>query len=407
MAWYAIDAIDDALNATRAFLFPFSLGRWGRLALITLFVGGGGFGIGNVTNIARIGEFANNPPGSGPPSVLRPLWGADSASLVWPVAQAAPPAPDLVSGAVGAALLGLLLLLGLGVALIGSVLQFVFVDAIATDEVRLVAPFRQYLGFGLRYLGFQIGIALIALVPLLIVGIGFAETNVDLGTVAVLGVGLLLVVIGIPYLFVARFTREFVVPVMVASRTGLIEGWRRLGPRLRQQWKQFGIYFVFHFFVKLGAGIARSLVAIIGGILVAIVALIIGFLLGAAVEAALGGGAGGAGLGLGLLFALAIGGLLFLLLVLLPLNVLVQTFVRCYELSSLGGFDESFGLLGYGENGTRAPENGSNGEAQDATGASGEMEGREVPESADTNAGEDDEFGGFVPASDQTDDKEQ
>jgi len=32
MSWHAVDAVDDAVEATRRFLFPFSLVRWTKLA---------------------------------------------------------------------------------------------------------------------------------------------------------------------------------------------------------------------------------------------------------------------------------------------------------------------------------------------------------------------------------------
>ena len=37
MSLYAVDAIDDALSATRSFLWPFDRGRWLRLALVVFF----------------------------------------------------------------------------------------------------------------------------------------------------------------------------------------------------------------------------------------------------------------------------------------------------------------------------------------------------------------------------------
>ena len=40
MSWHAVDAVDDAVEATRRFLFPFSLVRWAKLAFLVLLMGG-------------------------------------------------------------------------------------------------------------------------------------------------------------------------------------------------------------------------------------------------------------------------------------------------------------------------------------------------------------------------------
>ena len=46
MSLYAVENIGDAYEATRAFLFPFSLRRWLKLALVVFFVGGASLGSG-------------------------------------------------------------------------------------------------------------------------------------------------------------------------------------------------------------------------------------------------------------------------------------------------------------------------------------------------------------------------
>ena len=41
MGWHSVDAVDDAVEVTRRFLFPFGLVRWAKLALLVLLMGGG------------------------------------------------------------------------------------------------------------------------------------------------------------------------------------------------------------------------------------------------------------------------------------------------------------------------------------------------------------------------------
>ena len=40
MSWNAVDAVDDAVEATRRFLFPVRLVRWAKLSVLVLLMGG-------------------------------------------------------------------------------------------------------------------------------------------------------------------------------------------------------------------------------------------------------------------------------------------------------------------------------------------------------------------------------
>ncbi|MEZ3114769.1 hypothetical protein RYH80_02395 [Halobaculum sp. MBLA0147] len=330
MSWYAIDAIDDAVDATRAFLTPFSLGRWGRLALITFFLGTGGIA-GQFSNVTNVGDgFGGMGDGPDAPPT-------DPGQL--------PVSPEL---GVILAVVGVILVLGIAFSLVGAVMEFVFVDALATDEVHVRSSFGDRLGAGVRLFAFRIGLTLLVLVPPLAVVLAAVTGVVSLDVLsgigfvgialAVLVFGLLAFVVGL----VQSFTNQFVVPVMVATEETVLGGWRELYPVLRDQLKQTVVYVLLHTLVGIGVGIVRTFLLLVGAIPVTIVAVVVGLLAGAVAGTA---GGGPLGFGIGLLAGLAVWVPAMLVAVVLPVNVVTKTYTRTYELRSLAGFEPSFDIL--------------------------------------------------------------
>lgn len=330
MSWYAIDAIDDALDASREFLFPFSLGRWARLALITLFVGGGGGGVNQLSNLQNVGQLPAAPTG---PSVP---------------ADPAQPLPEL--GGLAVAIAVVVLLVALGFAFVGATFEFVFVDVIERDHVRVISPFGRQAGNGLRLLGFNLAVTVATLLPLAVAGYlayfaggppGFNGFDA-LGTTALLAFAAVAVLWLVVSGLVTGLTRTLVVPVMVATGTGVLGGWGRLWPRLRDEWKQTLLYLLMHFFVGIGVGIVGLVLTLLGAIVVGIVGLVVGL----AAAAVTHGGNVALGGGIGVLAGAAVAVPLFVVFVALPVGILTATYVRTYELASLAGFDSAFDLLG-------------------------------------------------------------
>jgi isoprenylcysteine carboxyl methyltransferase (ICMT) family protein YpbQ len=325
MSWYAVDAIDDAIDATKAFLFPFSLGRWARLALITFFLGAGGVG-GQFSNFSNVGDGFDNGGPESPP--------------VDPGGAASSPELPVILAVVGG-----LILLALLFGIVGAVMEFVFVDVLARDEVRVRAPFKRQFRKGVRLFGFRIGLALLAILPFLAIGAllftGVADAS-TFGMVGILGIVLLIFLVILVFGIVQSFTRQFVVPVMIATDETVLGGWRRLWPELRSQWKQTTVYFLMHILIGIGVGIVRTFLLLVGAIPVVLVAATLGFAAGS-----VGGQlvSGPFGLGIGFLVGIATGLLLLFVLVVLPINVLVKTYLRTYELRTLAGFDADFALL--------------------------------------------------------------
>ncbi|KAB1191941.1 hypothetical protein GJR96_00195 [Haloferax sp. MBLA0076] len=344
MSWKAIDALDDARDATGSLLLPFDAGRWARLALIALFVGGigsGGGGAGNAGNTGVTFPADGTPPTNVP---IDSLPGFVTPGNVF--------AAVLVLAAIG-------ITLGLIWSFIGSVMQFVFVDGVISKDVRIRKPFRERLGLGLRLFVFQIGLVLAVLLLL-----GLPLAAVVLGGISLDGSVFLL---AIPLVFLAllvflvlaialQLTTDFVVPTMIAEDKQVIDSWRRVVPVFRAEFSEFGLYILIRFVLGILASIAIGIAAALLLLVVAIPFAIVGGGIFLALSAA--GVSAFSTVGVVLLGAV---GLLFVLTA-IAVSALVQmpvvTFFRYYSLFLLGSADESLDLVSNfrTEDDTPAPE---------------------------------------------------
>jgi len=346
-----VDELDDAARATRSFLLPIDRGRWLRLALIAFFVGGiGGAGGGGGGNVP-----ASDPDtGTGLPGVdgLPGLPGPDAGGAL--------PGPLPNAGTLllfAAVVVGLLVLLVLGYALVGAVLEFVLVDGLVAREVRLRGPFRRRFREGLRLFGFRLGVGLLvlgggaaAVGVTVLAGVGVSVTFLVL-LIPLLLVGLAL---GLVVLVVLTLTTDLVVPTMVATDRGVLGAWRRLAPVLRARWTQVGLYLVVRLVLGVAAAIAVSLLGLLAAAVVAVPFLVVGGVVFLALSAAGAGPVVTAVLvvGLGLLFLLA------LLVAFALVQVPVVTFFRYYALFVHGFLAPELDLVGElrGDDGSEEPD---------------------------------------------------
>ncbi|MFC7068131.1 DUF7544 domain-containing protein [Halobaculum lipolyticum] len=437
MSWHGVDAVDDAIDATRGFLFPVRLGRWARMAVVTLFAGGSSTGqvANNAANAGtRLAGTAGSNGAVGAAGAaaslllaLPALAVAAGPSLPAGLAGAVPlqslPSPPVGAlGAVGFLVVAVVLLVGLGLFLVTPAFEFVLVDGIARDELRILRDVRAHFVNGLRLLGFRIGTVAAFVVPPAAVAAAAVLSGVDTSSLAsrplvLVALGLAVLAYLIVFAFVWRFTVEFVVPAMVADGGGVIDGWRRVWPLLRGQAKQTVVYLVMHFLVGIGVSIVGFVLLLFGLLLVGVVAGVVGLAVGA-----LAGGTGGTelGVGLGVLAGVVVGVPLFVLAVAFPVGILTLTFRRSYELAALGRFSEGLDLLGRYRNGggedVAAALGGGHGDDDDddppagvSAGASGRVAGEDRGgdadgRDADDGDGDDDDFGGFVSSSVRDDD---
>ena len=359
MSWHAIDSVDEAIEETRSFLSPFAVGRWLKLALISIFVGTGGSGLGllnlpssipgddspgnmsagggNVTTDGNItppsgGEFAPGgnvtagAPPTGevpPPSELLEMAGAELGLLV----------------AIGLLFVGIVLLLGL----LTETLRFVFYDDLQTDTVRLIEPAKRRFGQALRLYAFKLGLGLLTVGPLAGLVVFFAVADIPVGLLVFAAAGLLIIGVMLLSTIVSRITNEFVVPTMVVTDSGVLDGWRRFWPVFRGQLSQFGVYLVVHFLLLLAVGIAQAILSVI----VYGIVLTIGGVIGLVIVFGLFGGLSAAASSTAALVVLGLLALVTLLIgwvVLLPVQIAVLTYVTNYEVAMLAACDEELRL---------------------------------------------------------------
>lgn len=321
MALHAIDDVGDAIDATREFLFPFELRRWLKLAVVAFFIGGG-FNLPS----GQVGGSGGTPqPGPGTGGIDIP------ASL--PV--------DAV--AIIAIVVAVAVLLALVFGIIGSVMEFVFIESMRNDEVRIRQYWSDRWRQGLRLFGFRVILGL----PLLVLVFGWmalfflsafrpiSQPELSI-TVFLLGLPVLFIV-GLAFAVVYSFTTFFVVPLMIQEDSGVLAGWRRLWSSIKREPKQYLAFavigavltFVVGFVVSIAVGLAALIVLIPFAIVGAIVYVALSF-----------STAGTALLGLlAVLFAL------LMLVVWALVQVPVASFLRYYALLVLGDIDSSFDII--------------------------------------------------------------
>lgn len=384
MALYALDDVDDAVDATRRFLLPFDRVRWLRLAVVMFFVGGvGGFSFPGVPG--NFGGDAQPDGADAPPTDI---------------------APALTDGLVAliVAVVAVVLLLGLGYMLVSAIMEFVFVDSLRREEVRLRAFFKRHWRKGGRLFVFRLGVQLlsVALIAAILLGAGAAlggwpPTAWSDGTV------LAVILLALPVLFLFAlvvgnllgFTTVFVVPVMLREDRGVISAWRRFWPTLVGQWKQYLVYAIMGFLLSIAVGIAVGFAGLIVAVALAIPFLVVGIPL--VVVLGLGSGVGSA-----IALVLVLLYVVLLLVAGLLIQAPFQTFLRYYALFVLGDTNDDFDVIPDARRAVRADGGvDEEGDGGDGTGSSdldgpgagtGDADGPSDGGDGDRNVDRDDRF---------------
>lgn len=337
MTWHAIDSLEDALQATKELLLPFSLKRWLTVAVAVLFVSGTG-GIPGLNTGAGAGSNVNTgsrTTTSVPDSFQTP--GFEQMSPDETMREAMSLAPRLT---VVLAIVGFFLLLGIAILYISSVMEFVFLKIAARQEVRIRGFFGESRskGFSLFLFRLVIGLVIAATVATIVL-ITFLTGGVFLIFLVLLSPVFLLFVVGL--WLVTRFTVDFVVPVMLTDDVGILEGWKAFLSVLREEWKQYGIYAVARFVL----GIAASVVAGVGAVALLIV-LGIPFAVVGLIFYLLPVAAGAQTVGFVLLGGVVVLFVLTLVVAVVTfVQVPIQTYLRYYSLFVLGSISPEYDLV--------------------------------------------------------------
>ncbi|SDJ85914.1 DUF7544 domain-containing protein [Natronorubrum texcoconense] len=249
----AIDDLSDALETTRNFLTPVSVGLWVKLAIVVFFVSSLGMG-GPTIPGGDVGTFADEP-----------MFEEETPGEVEEFEEEFPVEELLVLLLVVG---GIILFLWLLYAIISAVMQFVFIESLRTTEVHVRRYFSANFGNGLRLFLFRVGLLLVAGIlgsaPAAVIWLqgGFdALSGTLVALYALYGIGLYLV-----YSLARRFTDEFVAPVMLLEDRGVIGGWRRLWPTLKGNWTEYLVYLILVWILSLAITIAVWFVIMFGAL---------------------------------------------------------------------------------------------------------------------------------------------
>ena len=316
----AIDDLGDAIEASRNFLTPIRLGTWVKLAFVVVFVSSLGFG------------FSTSVPGSDALSVS-----GDPTGGGWQFENLEGTVPTDELAAIGSALVGLVLLVWLCYAFVGGIMEFVFLESLRSDEVRVRRYFAANVWKGARLFCFRLGLLLVVsglgAAPAYFVAVGggnLADLSPGLfGLYSIYGFALY-----VGYSAVRRFTDAFVAPIMLLEDRGVIGAWGRFRATLTDDWAEYALYLVLAWFLYIAVLIGAWIIVGIGLFVLLIPIVIVMFVL-----VLLGP--------IGLLLFVVIGPLslaavlLFMGLVWTP----ITTFFRYYALLLLGDTDGDLDLV--------------------------------------------------------------
>jgi hypothetical protein len=310
--YFAFGALDPAIQRTKELLWPFNLGVWLRLAVISLLVGGG------------VGGF--NPGTSY--TMDQPPFGMGEMPFSFPT-EAFPMVPFLIIGLIIAIAIVALIFMYLS-----SVFQFVFVDCLSSGNISLSRTFGERTGKGLRLLLFNVGVVAIAIAVIIAIAIGLFAGGGPSNIAAVLVFIPVILVLALIMGIILLFTIDFVVPVMVRDDCGVLEGWGRVYAFTTANLLQSFLYIVAKFILSIVAGIVMLILILISWAVIAIPFVAIGLALYAAF-----------GIGVMIVLVLLVPFLIIAIPVALVISVPFNTFFRYYSLLVLARFSPEHDLL--------------------------------------------------------------
>lgn len=316
---YAIDDLGDAIDVTRDFLTPVEPRMWLKLAFVVFFISALGFSGPPTTSTGD--TTVEDEPFSGTEleGALPDLTGEELLTIVIVV-------------------VALALALWLFFAIVGAIMEFVFLESLRSHEVHVRRYGMANLGraghlFLFRGLLGLLGFALVGIPALSIVSSAATVDEIAVGSLVLLafaGFGYFLL-----YAFVMQLTTEFVAPIMLLEHRGILSAWKRFWPTLTGSWKEYLVYVVVVAIAQIVLGIAVGFLAVIAGLIVGIPTAIV------AIALAVFGGS----IGLYLAVAVALVGLAVFVLVLALVQVPVVSYFRYYALLLLGDTSADLDLI--------------------------------------------------------------
>jgi len=249
MSWYAIEAIDEAVQDTKELLLPFDLCTWLRLALIVIFTGGG-FSLVNPLNFVPSDLESNDYSGTGSyQSDIGSTTGLENQgqNAVTGLATASSSISTLLLTIIGLSLISFVFLFFYA----SSVFEFIYYQSLLDKDVSIRENFRKHWFKGLQYFIFEI-VYLLVFAALIVALVGGFLVNPVVGFFGlILGIPAFIAVV-----ILSRLVHDFVLLQMVKGEEGLISGWRNIWPELQSQWREVVVYLL----VRFGLGIAIGII---------------------------------------------------------------------------------------------------------------------------------------------------
>lgn len=257
--WYALESVEEAFEDTKDLLTPLSLPIWGKIALITLFIGG------------SMGSLPTTGPTNfddAPNSTIDNFNAEDFSTNELESFMS----PALAAGL----LLGLVALL-LVKSYLSGLFRFIYYQNLENNlgkeenSISIISSFKDNLGPALSYFGVFLAVSAIGLTGLLgMIGSFFINP--------VLGVGAIFLSLPL-FIFIALslfFLRSILIPEMLLNNKKGWEGVKQVYSYLRSEWKQAGIFILVKIGLNLVLGTIWTIAFITGAVILAIPFVILG-----------------------------------------------------------------------------------------------------------------------------------
>lgn len=313
--WYALDAVDDSLYRLRYYFVPFDLWRYVLLVVVTSVAGArAGYGaVGDVTAVA-VGVEAD----------LR---------LTRPAVELVVDNVDVFAAAV--ALLAV-------VVYVSAVFEFVFVDVLVDDDLRLRRMLRRRWRDGAELFVFRVA-ATLAFFGSSYVAVGLFD-GADGGAAPLFVLAAAVAALALAFSVVNGLTTDFVVPIMKVDDRGLGGAWIRLVHLVRGEPRQFGFYVVVRGMVNGVILVGATVVSVVVGATLGLPVAGLGYAFGLTSGGLDAAAATAAGFALALVLV-ALYAVLLLVLLAVFVQLPVRFFLRCYPIYVLGHVDDGYAVL--------------------------------------------------------------
>lgn len=288
MTWYVVDALDKAFGRTKKCLFePFDFWKWMKLVIIVMLIGGAGSNFnGGGNNYSSDGY---NLPESGATDSFTDTFRGFIDQIP------TDPGMGLIIG-----IIVLIFILILFFSYVSSVMEFVFVESLVSNDVRFWEYSRRYLRKGLGLFLFRIlaGIFLLAIITVMALPFvlplieSSSENFADVITSNAIPLIFLLISILLVTAIIGGIISSFInlsIPVAIYTESGIFRAFSNVFKQFRKDWKQIIVYWFGRILLGLVVGIAVVIISLIVMVAVGLFILFVDMLLYLALSALLTG----------------------------------------------------------------------------------------------------------------------